>query len=216
VTRAGYALAALVFAGMVASAVWVCCRWDGQARLRDEPVRQKQYERLVAEGVRCRDYQNFGHDLLSFKSCRVEKRRSGALTFGGFNVLVVDELVVNLPAEPAEQEEVHVGEALLSGRFAASLLLSQGQACTRFSGIRINGLTINRCSSNRVSLVFSAARAESGTGGDELRLSECVETSEAGGEERVRDARLEVKPELALVFQAGGDVRRVRLASLTP
>ena len=64
----------------------------------------KRYAFDVAEGFRLRN-PRLPVDSIAFRACRIEKMRMGALTLGGFNVLVVDELVLNLPLGRADLDE---------------------------------------------------------------------------------------------------------------
>lgn len=187
-------------------AVAVCLHMKEVARTAPAPVRQKRYSVPVAEGVRYRDYEQLGVDRFTFKRCRVEKRRRGAITFGAFNVLAVDELVVNFPAK----RETRAGEAGKTAEgFAEAFLRSQGFVAGRFSGLRINGLTVNRHGTNGVERVFSAAHAESGLGkGEGLLLRDCVVSVPEGCTARVDQARLVLKPEPALVYEQNGVERR--------
>lgn len=187
-------------------AVAVCLHMKEVACPSPAPVRQRRYSFPVAEGVRYRDYEQLGVDRFSFKRCRVEKRRRGAITFGAFNVLAVDELVVNFPAK-RETRARDAGKT--AENFAETFLRSQGFVTGRFSGLRINGLTVNRCSSNRVERVFTAALAESGLGKNEgLLLRDCVVSVPDGCTARVEQARLVLKPEPALVYKQDGVERR--------
>lgn len=182
----------------------------------DGLVREKRYSKRVAEGVRYRDYEHLGNDLFSFKSCRVEKRRSGAITFGAFNVLIIDDLVVNLPVEPSAGREEGGSYPVVTDRlqldgFGEAFLRSHGLGTGRFSGVRFNGFTVNRSISNHVERVFSAAKAESGTEKTELRLSECMVFGQDAKGQRVKEARLVLKPKLTLVYMKDGTEQRLCL-----
>ncbi len=183
--------------------------WEKGFQPLVQQVRPKRYSHLVAEGVRYRDTQNFGFDRLAFDRCRVEKRRRGAITFGAFNVLVLDGLVVNLSAALADTEE---SEGLVSKGFADSFLQAQGLGSVRFSGVRINGMTVNRIASNHLERVFSAAQAETGGSKEGLRLRDCLIHTPEGSAVHVQEARVLLKPELTLVYTKGGSERRVRLS----
>ena len=82
--------AAFLLATLVAG-VWGSRRGDAWLTGRPSPGLQKRYSTEIAEGVRLRDFRHFGVDLLSFKSCRIEKLRRGPVTLGAFNVLVLEE-----------------------------------------------------------------------------------------------------------------------------
>lgn len=205
--RLWLALAVAGFLVTLGLAVAVCFSVKDVSRASPAPVRTKRYSVPVAEGVRYRDLEQLGVDRFTFKSCRIEKRRNGAITFGAFNVLVVEGLTVNVPALPGRAASP--GKAGAEG-FAERFLLSQGFAAGRFSGLRVDGLTVNRCFSNRVERVFTAALAESGFGKKEgLRLRECAVPAPDGSEARVAEARLVMEPDLTLVYQQNGAERRV-------
>ncbi len=206
--RVGLLLAGIASLVLLGLAVGVCFRWADGVPAPAAGVRPKSYARLLAEGVRYRDTQHLGFDRFAFKSCRVEKRRKGAITFGAFNVLVVDGLVVNGPVVPEETERDGGKGAEV---FAEAFLRSQGFSAGRFSGLRINGLTVNRCVSNRVECIFSAGLAESGMGQDGLRLHDCVVRAPDGSAARADHARLVLKPDPALVYTRDGVERRVGL-----
>jgi hypothetical protein len=214
--RTGILLAVISFFATIGLSFGLLFREKGKTLAPTEPVRQKSFSRVVAEGVRYRDYQSLGVDRFSFKSCRVEKRRKGAITFGAFNMLVVDCLVLNLPAEPsAFGSGEETGDKSLDGRkdegLAGMLLSAQGLGVGRVSGVQINGLTVNRCSTNGVSFFFSAIKAESGAGKGGLRLRECVVHTPEGNEVLVKEARLFFEPEPKLVYLKNGIERSIGL-----
>ena len=201
---------ALAVAGFVVTlglAVAVCFSLNDMSRASPAFVRLKRYSVPVAEGVRYRDLEHLGIDRFTFKSSRIEKRRSGAITFGAFNVLVVEGLTVNIPALSGSTA---APEKAGAEGFAEQFLQSRGFVGGRFSGLRVDGLTVNRCFSNRVERVFTAALAESGFGKKEgLKLRECVVPAPDGSEARVAEARLVMEPGLTLVYQQDGVERRV-------
>jgi hypothetical protein len=208
----GVTLAIIGFFAMLVLSVGTLFWWKDDNVAQPEPVKPKIFSQLIAEGLRYRDSQNMGVDRFTFKSCRIEKRRKGAITFGAFNVLVVDGLVLNLPAEaPVSVNGEPVGGSSFSWMkgdgLDETLLRSRGMGMGmgRVSGIRINGLTVNRCDdTNGVSFVFSAALAESGAGKEELRLQECAVCMPDGNKVRVNKARLILKPDPKLVYLKNG------------
>ena len=217
VKRAGVTCAALGFSLTLGASVWIGLWWKDVSLAPDERVRQKSYSHLVAEGVRYRDCQNLGVDRFAFKSCRVEKRRRGALTFGAFNVLAVDGLVLNIPAAnpDAGGDGTHRPEAPLSPLaegFAETFLHSQGLGIGHVSGLRITGLTVNRCYSNRIERLLEAEQAESGMApAAGLKLRECTVYAPDGSATNVRGARLALEPAPALIYRDGGEERRIGL-----
>lgn len=84
----------LLFIGVALGLAALCC-----LTLRHSlPERRcaKSFGRDVAEGLRVWN-PKAGVDSVRFDSCRVEKMKSGPITFGGLDVLCIKGLVVNLP-----------------------------------------------------------------------------------------------------------------------
>ena len=207
-----------VFAGLV----WLSVRVSREGFA--EPARarrEKRFSTEVAEGVRFRDFQTHGIDLLAFTSCRVEKLRRGAVTFGAFNVLVLENVVVNLPPEGAAAGNNETPEAGGSSQPAEtdaadfiSLFKSlQGLTHIQFSGMRIHGLEINRhLEDGQTAWRFAAELAEGGVGiGEHIRLSGCVVYAPDGAVARAGAARIEIKPRPTLVYTKDGAEQRLPL-----
>jgi len=207
-------------------AVWLsfrATRTGGSSHV-NAPARATQFSRDVAEGTRFRDFEHFGIDLLAFKSCRVEKLRRGAVTFGAFNVLVLEDVAVNLPmgatatGDGGGSPETGGGEARVAGETGTDGFISlfksvQGLTHIQFSGMRIHGLAVSRCLADGSLLrMFSAGLVEGGVGiGERIRVSECVVYSPGGDGEAVSKARIELKPKPALVYEKGGAEHRLVL-----
>ena len=206
--RAALTLAVIVFAAMLAITVAFVVWWPTPVRSMAQPVRQKQFDCLIAEGVRYRDFEHLGFDSVSFASCGIEKRRRGAVTFGAFNVLVVEGLVLNLPKVRKEEETVS-GPGVEG--LAETFFRAQGGGRARFSGLRVHGLTVNHYVSNRVERIVFAEQAENGLGEHGLQLRKCVVSLPDGSETRVSDARLIAKPRPTFVYTRDGVERRVDL-----
>lgn len=209
--------AAFLLATLVAG-VWGSRRGDAWLTGRPSPGPQKRYSTEIAEGVRLRDFRHFGVDLLSFKSCRIEKLRRGPVTLGAFNVLVLEEVVVHLvsaaerdaPSAPAASHPVP-GDSLEA--FADLFKSVQGLTAKKYSSVRIKGLTVNRWAGGAAERLFTAATAEGGVGaGRQMRLDGCVVFEPGGAAKVVGAARLMLKPEVALVYTRDGIPCRLPLA----
>lgn len=204
--------------------VVVICFHGGGAKASSS--RQKLYAQVLAKGLR---YLNpaagVGGQCLSFKSCRIEKRKSGWITFGAFNVLVIEDLVVTRPPPPAslpadilprdrqlaevaavatlepEQSPLHVEEPaeLLFGEALRPFL----QRRVRISGLCIRGLKINRAEGRNVRLLLSANRAELDARGGRLSLSGGELHRDDGTLLRLKNAALVLKPVLSVIYEAG-------------
>lgn len=206
--RFWFPVAATTFLLAVAAVVAV-----GIRLARDEfeprvPRRVKEYTWPVAENFRYRDYEHIGVDQFTFKSCHVEKRRVGSLTFGAFNVLVIHELTVNFFPEGGG---LHKEEGLAEREMFDRVLLAQVKERRGFSGVRIHGLTVNRLASNKLERVFSAKTGESALGKEGLSLHGTVVRAPDGQEEQVESARLLLKPSPALVYLKDGVRHQVSL-----
>ena len=71
---------------------------------REKFRRKMNFDRTVAEGMRLWN-PKAGVDSVRFDACRIEKMRMGAFALGGFNVLCLDGLVLNLPLDAEDSEQ---------------------------------------------------------------------------------------------------------------
>ncbi len=204
---------------ILVSGVWVVRRSDVWLTRMSSPRPEKRYSTEIAEGVRLRDFKHFGIDLLSFKSCRIEKLRRGPVTLGAFNVLVLEEVVVHLvpsagqdvPPDPVDSHPVQ-DDSLEA--FVDLFKGVQGLASKKFSSVRIKGLTVNRWTDGSAERLFAAAAAEGGIGaGRQVRLDGCVVFEPDGAAKPVGAARLELQPDLSLVYTRDGIPCRLPLAT---
>lgn len=170
----------------------------------------KSFDRTVAEGMRLWN-PKAGVDSFRFDSCRVEKMRLGGFRLGGFNVLCIDGLVLNLPLpleEGMRDEERGMREQgrkngavdAIAGLLPRAFLKKAGVPVRSFSGIRINGLAVNRVENRREEPVFAADEAKNR--GRTLVLKNC-RVFEQGRTNMVGGARLVVNPAPALVWEGG-------------
>ena len=217
-TRILTAIGVAVFVAVVYLSVMTSRSGNTSPEARKSSLPVKKFSTEVAEGFRYRDFENFGVDLLAFESCRIEKMRRGAVTFGAFNVLVLDNVVITLPpgdkdAEPSEPGEAERKMDMSNMDDFITLFQSiQGMAGKKFSGMRVNGLSVNRLEDGKTQPLFSAGLAESGIGkGGHIQLEGCVVHSPSGAEEAISSARIELKPAPALVYKKGGIEQRLAL-----
>ena len=172
---------------------------------------KKNFDQTVAEGMRLWN-PKAGVDSFRFDSCRVEKMRMGAFRLGGFNVLCIDGLVLNLPLPLEEADSGVKSEELRvksGGQGAAdaiaallprSLLKKSGVPVRSFSGIRIRKLAVNRVEKRSEVPVFAADEARNR--GRTLELRNC-RVYESGLTNNVGVARLVMQPGPALVWEGG-------------
>lgn len=180
------------------------------------PCGPRSFGRDVADAVRLYDPKT-RLDCIRIASCRLEKRKMGPLTLGGLNVLVLQDVVLNLPL-PIEVETNLVQTARRGGtgsvpsEAASSIPLDflSGliPASSRASGIRIAGLSVNRVADGRVVPVFAADELRNR--GRVLALAGC-RVFEGGATNLVGEATLTLGADAALVWKNG----RLRLSSLT-
>ena len=180
----------------------------------------KSFDRTVAEGMRLWNPKT-GVDSFRFDSCRVEKMRLGGFRLGGFNVLCIDGLVLNLPLPLDEEDSGAKSEGsrvksggrgaidAIAGLLPREFLKRAGAPVRSFSGIRINGLAVNRAGNRREEPVFAADEAKNR--GRTLVLKNC-RVFEQGRTNLVGVARLVVNPAPALVWEGG----ELRLDDLLP
>ena len=207
----------LVAAGcVVLVGFFMLTRWaldqplDEKAKSR---VRPSEYE--IASGMSVR-YRHLHAESVSFKAARIRRRSMGAFVLGGFRVLELEDVRLNLPL-PAEMGAVappkeKPAERVADGAKAPSAPESQRgkldkvlekvglSGIGRFSGVMIRGIRIGRITETGAEPLFTAMRAE--TRGRTLQLS-CCEVFRDGKKESVPEARLEWKDGLRLVWPDG-------------
>ena len=144
--------------------------------------RGKVYQRTLIEGLRVSRQGCYGIDFIECGSCRIEKKRKGPFTFGGLNVLAIDDLKVVLPPKDDERNADAVKESKRrsSARDIARRLgvsdgfLKNNGLPLKFSGLRIKSLAVDRLLDydSRPDKVFSAISGEAVRDG--LSLSGCT------------------------------------------
>ena len=187
----------LLFSG-VAQWLSVLCYLALHHSVSDGKV-SKVYGRGVADGMRVWNPKT-GVDSIRFESCRVEKLKSGPITFGGLDVLCINGLVVNLPF-PEEEGGVDAGGSrnTIEG-IPKSLLHKAALPFERVSGVRIRGLAVNRIEGRREVPVFAAD--EMRNRGHSLVLTNC-RVFEDGKTNLVRKATLTMTPSPVLAWNGG-------------
>ena len=177
---------------------------------REKFRRKMNFDRTVAEGMRLWN-PKAGVDSVRFDACRIEKMRMGAFALGGFNVLCLDGLVLNLPLEEEGMRDEGRGmrnsgkkngaAEVFSAILPRSFLQRAGVPARSFSGIRIKGLAVNRVENKREVPVFAADEAKNR--GRTLELRNCRVFADDGSTNSVGTARLMLQPAPALVWEGG-------------
>ena len=182
---------------------------QGAAKVDTSKPKGKVLRRTLAENVRVTDKKVRGVDLVSCGVCRLEKRKTGLLTLGGMNVLVLEDLSVVIPQEEEGVGERAEGDAAgdaadIARRLGVSggFLSSRGLP-VKFSGLRISRLKVDRLASGEVQQVFRAASAKAVKGG--LSLSGCEVALPSGGTSLVGKALLAKKGNRLRLSWAGGE-----------
>ena len=126
----------------MAGIIAICVKVDES---HSEPVatkKKKQYAHELAENVRYFDYEFIDRELFTFKNCRVKKLRKGAFTFGAFNVIEFDDLIINIPAESTARKDYvrSDGENQESNTFSRVFSSFKTMGKRKFSGIEVNNL----------------------------------------------------------------------------
>ena len=207
-----------LFFAVVLGIAWLCV-YSVNYQVKDDVKRPPpRLDHNVAEGFRLWN-PKAGVDSVSFESCRVEKMRMGFFALGAFNVLCIKGLVLNLPLEEGMSEEVRgkseevrgegeerrgVREAPFAGLLPKSLMERTGLIAKRFSGIKVEGLNVNRVVNRSLVPVFAAKTMRNR--GKSLELTNCSVFADDGSTNLVAKAMLRLKPVPALVWN-GGELR---------
>ena len=165
-------------------------------------------------------YRHLHAESVSFKAARIRRMNIGAFALGAFKVLELEDVSLNLPL-PAETgavtplaEKKPAEKAAGGAKAPAAPEVRKDQkgqldkvlekiglsGVGRFSGVMIQGLRVGRITEMGAEPLFTAQKAE--TRGASLRLSQCVVFRD-GKPEPVKDARLERKDGLRLVWSGG-------------
>ena len=202
---------ALFFAVVLGIAGLCVFSVNHQVKKDDVKLPPPPLDRNVAEGLRLWN-PKAGVDSVRFDSCRVEKMRMGFFALGGFNVLCIKGLVLNLPLDAEDSEGKReegrgksegqgAGKEALAGLLPESLMERMGLISKRFSGIRVDGLSVNRVANRSVVPVFAAERMK--TRGKTLELSNCRVVGDDGSTNLVSRAELRLKPVPVLAWNGG-------------
>ena len=182
-----------------------------QVKEEMKPLPPPPLDRNVAEGLRLWNPKT-GVDSVRFDSCSIEKMRMGFFALGGFNVLCIKGLVLNLPLDAEDSEGQReegrgksegqgAGKEALAGLLPESLMKRMGLYAKRFSGIRVDGLSVNRVANRSVVPVFAAERMKNR--GKTLELSNCRVVGDDGSTNLVGRAELRLKPVPVLAWNGG-------------
>ena len=202
---------ALFFAVVLGIAGLCVYSVNHQVKEEMKPLPPPPLDRTVAEGLRLWNPKT-GVDSVRFDSCRVEKMRMGFFALGGFNVLCIRGLVLNLPLDAEDSEGKReegrgkiegqgAGKEALAGLLPESLMKRMGLHAKRFSGIRVDGLSVNRVANRSVVPVFAAERMKNR--GKTLELSNCRVVGDDGSTNLVARAELRLKPVPVLAWNGG-------------
>lgn len=198
----------------------VVCLEVGVGELPDAAARgRKIFSRVLGQGVVVR-LPKEPAPRLSCGDCRLEKMRLGHLSLGGVNVLVLEDLVINLPREAGATAPPESGAAA-NGRSAgrsssgdwrtlvSSLPALSGGRKKMFSAVRVSRLSVNRMLESGLEPVFQADSAQNEGSG--LGLKNCSVVVD-GVTNRLKSAKLICSGRLVLKW--GGRELDVQKGSL--
>lgn len=185
----------------------LCVPW-GLECLKDAPISAqpgKRLRRTVAEEVVVNRQGVYGVDFVRCRRCLLEKRRQGPLSFGGLNTLVLEDLRVVIPPRegPADDNEGNIDaspEDVARRLGVGDSFLGARGLPARFSGLRIEGLSVSRLEGTNVVPVFVAAHGEAKRDG--LHMTDCVIMEPSSNS--FRHATLKIHPRLRLEWTGGG------------
>ena len=169
---------ALAFVMSAGALAFFAARYVNFDEVSESKPRQKHYRETLVEGLAVNRHGLYGVDLVRCRSCRVEKRKKGIFTLGGFNVLVIDDLDIILPPEEGCERPATEGDGDSPRSMARRMGVSDSFLSARgmpisFSGLKINGLSVGRLTAeNKPEPAFAAKSAKAVRGG--LELSGCV------------------------------------------
>ena len=165
----------------------------------------KVFRQTLAQGVQIGVPDKPGTAAVRCRTCTLEKRRKGPLTFGAFNVLRLEGLYVLIPPDVKKVSSPN-GEKETSPREVASRLgvgsmfLKMHGVTQKFSGLAVDSLEVARFEGTNVVTAFTAEHVEATRDG--LHLTGCVVCVPATN--AVGKAVLRVKPRLRLDWKGGG------------
>ena len=189
-----------------------CVVWafdqDGSILKGATSRKPKAFSKTIAEGVRVSRHGVYGVDFIKCGSCRIVKRKKGVLTFGGLNVLEMDDLSIVLPPQEARADMPPATKGDSPRDLVRRLGVSDGFLSSRgmpakFSGLRISGLIVSRLGTGgKPEMMFSASSAEAVRGG--LALKGCRVVQPTGVTEMVGKAMLtQTQKSLRLSWRGG-------------
>lgn len=188
---------ALVSVSVVTVGVWMAlCEQLPSA------IHGKVFDRNLAEGVQIWNPKT-GIASVQFDSCRMVKRRLGPVACGGFNVLCLAGLTLNLPFPKrleTENRKKGTGGGEVASDGALDLFRFSAMPLGRVSGLHVKGVAVNRIVERSIMPVFTAREMRSR--GQMLQLSGCTVFAD-GRTNLVGKATLALKPSPVLAWQGG-------------
>ena len=209
-------LASIIVLVLIGCAVAVAFQWRDDAST-EKGSRTTRFGQTLAEGVNIRKHGYYGIDFIKCSACRIEKRKLGPLTLGGFNVLVLEDLSLVLPNAdgdgtsslpvgsrvPRDREGV-TAKDIVSNLGISDRFIQMRGGDLKFSGLKLTNFELATLdAATNVCPRFIAASGEAKRDG--LHLAGCVIT-EGGVSNRVGNAVLKTDPNLHLIW-AGGELK---------
>ena len=201
------------FTLLIGGVAKVVFQWQDSAEGEKEP-RTLRFDQTLAEGVNVHQHGYYGIDFIRCGVCRIEKRKLGAMIFGGFNTLVLEDLSIVLPTADGnemlsmsmESRGSRGHEGVNAKELAARLGISNKFIKMRGGDLKFSGLKVTNFefatldAATNVCPRFFAAFGEAKRDG--LYLNGCGIT-ENSVSNRIGNAVLKIKPNLRLVWSGG-------------
>lgn len=179
---------------------------DGDAVAPSQTV--KRFRQQISADFKLSRHELYGVNLVECGKCSIKKLKRGPFTFGGFNVLVLEDLKIVLPpvsnrVDAAEgsggRRKAEPVRDILDGLGVNETVWSDRGIGNGFSGLQIKGLEVSRYEDNKVVGLFRARLGEAKSDG--LHLTDCNIICRQNA--LVSHAVLKMKPELHLEWPRG-------------
>jgi len=117
---------------------------DGDGQNTDLP--KKKYKHQLISNLTWQVYSLPERSIIKARSFRIEKRRFGGFSFGGFNQLIVDDLSISIPSADSDDKKKNTSsfqdDSLRTKRNIRSSAERILKELPSFSALKINHITV--------------------------------------------------------------------------